>query len=102
MHKKIKIYFYSTELKLEHPGSPLHSADDDMNSWKNQYIDFRASDLFHDAGQTTVPFFDAQPVETLPGFPLAGIGLAHRAAARSGGNIVFKLFTIDVSNYFKY
>ena len=64
----------------------------------NQYVEFTHSDFADDAAQTTVPFFDAQDVISIPPVPLAGIGLYHKMEPRYGGFIAPKIFTYDYSN----
>ncbi|KAG8034395.1 hypothetical protein G9C98_007471, partial [Cotesia typhae] len=65
----------------------------------NQFVKFKVSDLKKDAGQSTVPFFDARPVESKVLFPLRGIGLFHRGYEGFGGFISFKIFIISPHEY---
>ncbi|KAK0078655.1 hypothetical protein PV325_002225 [Microctonus aethiopoides] len=65
----------------------------------NNYIRFDHSSMIKDGGQSTVPFIDAQPVETYPPFPLGGIGLFYRNKEGCGGYITPRIFTIDISQY---
>lgn len=65
----------------------------------NEYIQFHHSNVIADAGQSTVPFIDAQPVEIYPSFPLGGIGLFYRSRFGCGGYIAPRLFAIDMSQY---
>lgn len=71
-----------------------------LESSKNgQFIQFRASDLKKDAGQSTVPFFDAVGVYGTPSIPLGGLGIAHSYYFESGGYITFKVMGLDMTKY---
>ncbi|XP_044596781.1 uncharacterized protein LOC123273448 [Cotesia glomerata] len=88
-------------LNLPHPDDPTKSSKNVIDSKANQFIKFRASDLKKDAGQSTVPFFDALEAEGNPNFPLGGIGIIHRGQKGFGGFLGFKIFELDLSKYFK-
>lgn len=70
-----------------------------VTSKTNQFIRFRASDLKKDAGQSTVPFFDAQDVDGDPEFPLGGVGIIHRGREGYGGFLAFRIYDLDFSGY---
>ncbi|XP_057321479.1 uncharacterized protein LOC130665191 [Microplitis mediator] len=89
------------ELILNDPDIPTKSSENLIDSSEGQFIRFRASDLRKDAGQSTVPFFDAIEAEGYPGFPLGGIGIIHRGRKGFGGYLAFKILDLDLSHYFK-
>lgn len=62
------------------------------------YIRFQPTDFFKDAGQTTVPYLDIQPVVTSPPSPIQGIGVYYKGHKGYGGFIGLKLLTVDVSD----
>ncbi|XP_057329596.1 uncharacterized protein LOC130670285 isoform X2 [Microplitis mediator] len=82
------------EIKLTMPDDPTKSFDNYPNTESNQYIEFRETDIWKDAGQTTIPLFDIQPV-TSSVRPLDGIGLIHRNSNNNGGFISLKIFTVN-------
>lgn len=65
------------------------------DSQTNQYLLFTASDLEKDAGQTTIPFIDIQPVEPKPPAPLSGAGIYHKGRDGYGGFVSLKLITYN-------
>ncbi|XP_055618076.1 uncharacterized protein LOC129763220 isoform X1 [Toxorhynchites rutilus septentrionalis] len=85
-----------TEVKLDRPHVPLLTPSKSIpDSESNQFIRFRESDRGMDAAQTTVPFFDAQPVVPAKPIPLAGAGLFHKGRPKFGGFIAPKVLTYD-------
>lgn len=52
-----------------------------------------------DAAQTTVPFLDSQPVESLQPVPLSGAGIFHKGQKNFGGFIAPKIITYDFSKH---
>lgn len=56
---------------------------------------FTASDLEKDAGQTTVPYIDLQPIEPKPPAPLSGAGVYHKGRDGYGGYVALKLITYN-------
>lgn len=70
-----------------------------MLSKSDQYIEFDHSDFELDAGQTTVPFIDAQPVIPSALTPLTGAGIYHKGMTNSGGYIAPKIFTFDFTDH---
>lgn len=88
---------FRTEIKLNEPDDPTMAHNYQMDLESNKFIQFQHSSIKKDAGYHTVPFFDAQSVETIPEFPLSGIGLFHRGLDGFGGYIVPRLHTYNVS-----
>ncbi|XP_053595015.1 uncharacterized protein LOC128667752 [Microplitis demolitor] len=86
------------ELTLDAPDKPTKSFLNVIDSKTDQFIKFRESDFIKDAGQSTVPFFDAQDVEGTPEFPLGGVGIVHRGRKGYGGFLAFKIFDLNLSN----
>ncbi|XP_055585663.1 uncharacterized protein LOC129738473 [Uranotaenia lowii] len=85
-----------TEVKLDRPHIPILTASKSIpDSETNQFIKFRESDRGMDASQTTVPFFDAQPVVPTKPIPLAGAGLFHKGRPKFGGFVTAKVITYD-------
>ncbi|KAK0173128.1 hypothetical protein PV328_006371 [Microctonus aethiopoides] len=68
----------------------------DLNS--NKFIQFEHSLINKDDGYHTIPYFDAQPVEVTPEFPLSGIGLFYKKDDRFVGSIAPRLFTQYIDN----
>ncbi|KAK0168269.1 hypothetical protein PV327_002093 [Microctonus hyperodae] len=64
----------------------------------NKFIKFQHSLIKKGGGYHTIPYFDAQPVEVTPEFPLSGIGLFYRKDDRFGGSISPRLFTQYIEN----
>lgn len=94
------MYAYRQDLVLTDPDLPTKSSVPMIDSNPIKFVRFRASDLKKDAGQSTVPFFDAQNVEGFPEFPLGGVGTIHRGHEGSGGFIAFKIYDMKLSKYF--
>lgn len=85
-----------TELKLDRPHVPLLTPSKSIpDSISNQFVRFRESDRGMDAAQTTVPFFDAQPVVPAKPVPLSGAGLFHKGRPKFGGFVAPKVMTYD-------
>ncbi|XP_044585893.1 uncharacterized protein LOC123265961 [Cotesia glomerata] len=89
------------KLDLTHPDMPTKSPLNVIDSKTNQYAKFQTSDLVKDAGQSTMPFFDAQNVEGEIDFPLGGIGLFHRGHEGYGGFLAFKIYDMNLSKLFQ-
>ena len=88
---------FSDELKLD-KGLPTSSRRKvSMDSNPNQFLRFQLSDLTVDAGKSTVPFIDLQPVQLDPPVLLSGAGLYHKKAAGSSGFLGLKLMTYDIT-----
>lgn len=80
---------------------PTKSPFNVIDSKTNQYVEFQTSDLVKDAGQSTIPFFDAQDVEGEIEFPLGGIGLMHRGHEGYGGFLAFRIYDMNLSKFFQ-
>lgn len=76
------------------PDNPTRSYENYPNTDSNYVIVFRQTDIWKDAGQTTIPLFDLQPVVS-PIRPLDGIGIIHRNDDGNGGFISLKIFTVN-------
>ncbi|XP_044585891.1 uncharacterized protein LOC123265958 isoform X2 [Cotesia glomerata] len=88
------------EFILINPDNPTKSTVNYVDSTPIKFVRLQASDLLKDAGQSTVPFFDAQDVEGKPEFPLGGVGLVHRGREGYGGFLAFKIYDLNLSKYF--
>ncbi|XP_057322039.1 uncharacterized protein LOC130665599 [Microplitis mediator] len=101
-HWIVPEYTLRKELILTEPDNPLKSPVNVIDSKKDQFIRFRNSDLKKDAGQSTVPFFDAQGVEGKRLYPLGGIGVIHRGREGYGGFLAFKIYDINLAEVLDY
>ncbi|CAH1116052.1 unnamed protein product [Phaedon cochleariae] len=91
-----------TKVHLNQPDIPIRSPSPSVpDSRSDQYIEFTNSDLDRDAGQTTVPFLDAQKLESLQAVPLSGAGVFHKGRPFFGGFVTPKLITYDFSKHLK-
>ncbi|KAK0181021.1 hypothetical protein PV327_003343 [Microctonus hyperodae] len=88
-------------IKLTAPDDPTRCLIYDYDKGTHKSIKFQHTDIHKDAGQNTIPFFDAQSVEAQPPFPLNGIGLFHRHKNGFGGYIAPRIFTTEVSKNIK-
>lgn len=95
------ILLNSSELKTTILDSPEHSKYEMVIDSKpdDQYVVFHVTGLQLDAGQSYVPFFDAQDTESVPNVPLSGFGLYHRGTNDSGGFIALNAFTVNFGDY---
>lgn len=85
-----------TPVKLKSPDVPTSSrVQSEIDSQSNQFIELTHTDLDRDVAQTTVPYFDAQEVTSIPPVALSGIGIFHKGAPLSGGFVAMKLITYD-------
>lgn len=86
------------EIKLKRPNIPTETGVKSLpDSDNNTYMDLTNSDIDKDAAQSTVPFFDIQPLTNEPPVPLAGAGIHHKGRDGSGGFIGVKAMTYDFS-----
>jgi hypothetical protein len=91
-----------TKVQLKHPDIPIRSTSPSIpTSHSDQYIEFTHTDIDRDAAQTTVPFLDAQKVESLQAVPLSGAGIFHKGRQFFGGFLAPKIITYDVSQHLK-
>ena len=65
----------------------------------NKFVKFTNSDYEKDAGQSTVPFIDAQPVESANPVPLSGVGIFHKGRPKFGGFIAPRIFTYNFTKH---
>ncbi|KAI4457300.1 hypothetical protein MML48_8g00016303 [Holotrichia oblita] len=65
----------------------------------NQFVEFSHTDMFKDAGQTTIPFIDSQDVVTKVPTPLVGAGLYYKSTQGYGGFIGLKIVTYDFTEH---
>ncbi|CAH1108486.1 unnamed protein product [Psylliodes chrysocephalus] len=70
-------------------------------SKSDEYIELVNSDIDRDAAQTTVPFLDAQKLESLQPVPLSGAGIFHKGRKYFGGFITLKVMTYDYSRHIR-
>lgn len=100
---QITVYYYvyfRTRVKLINPDVPIRSPSPSLpDSKSDQYIEFTNTDVDRDAAQTTVPFLDAQLVESLQPVPLSGAGILHKGHRNFGGFIAPKIITYDFSKH---
>lgn len=91
-----------TKVHLKNPDIPIRSPSPSIpTSHTDQYIEFTHTDIDRDVAQTTVPFLDAQKVESLQAVPLSGAGIFHKGRDFFGGFIAPKVITYDVSQHLK-
>ncbi|KAJ3646679.1 hypothetical protein Zmor_024255 [Zophobas morio] len=86
---------FGKELRLSQPDVPSRDRKASIVSSTNKYVQFTTTDYYKDAGQTTVPFFDAKAAESR-GSPLVGIGIFHRGVEESGGFIVPRIYALNL------
>ncbi|KAI4457301.1 hypothetical protein MML48_8g00016302 [Holotrichia oblita] len=65
----------------------------------NQFVEFAHTDMFKDAGQTTIPFIDIQDVVTKVPTPLVGAGLYYKSTEGYGGFIGLRIVTYDFTQH---
>lgn len=84
------------QLRLKAPDEPTRQTQPSrVDSQPESYVQFTHSDLEKDAGQTTVPYLDVQPVAPEPPVPLQGLGMLHKGQQGYGGYVAPKVITID-------
>uniref|UniRef100_A0AAR5PBK7 Uncharacterized protein n=1 Tax=Dendroctonus ponderosae TaxID=77166 RepID=A0AAR5PBK7_DENPD len=89
-----------TKIRLNHPDIPTRSVNPSIpTSHSDQYIEFTHTDIDRDAAQTTVPYLDAQKLESLEPVPLSGAGIFHKGRDFFGGFLAPKIFTYDVTKH---
>nr|CAH7755722.1 unnamed protein product [Callosobruchus chinensis] len=91
-----------TKVRLNRPDVPIRSTAPSIpDSFTDQYIEFTNTDIDKDVAQTTVPFLDAQKVESFRPVPLSGAGVFHKGRDHFGGFVAPKLITYDFSKHLK-
>lgn len=75
----------------------LSTSPSQINSMSNQYISVQGTSLRKDAGQTPVPFFDAQDlVETRNMTLIRGLGLFYKSQPGFGGFLGFRMIPMPI------
>ncbi|XP_063904384.1 uncharacterized protein LOC135123546 [Zophobas morio] len=90
---------FPKELKLDRVDVPIRSEAHSNKFTTNKYVKFTNTGYEQDAGQTTVPFFDAQPVESAIPVPLIGVGVFHKGRSGFGGFIAPRIFTYNFTKH---
>lgn len=67
------------------------------NILPQQFVKFGPTDKFLDLSQTTIPFIDAQLVESHNPMPLAGVGLYYKTFPGYGGFVAPKILNYNVA-----
>ncbi|XP_034942424.1 uncharacterized protein [Chelonus insularis] len=88
-----------TEVNYGKKVDPRKSPKNIVFSKINEFIMFGPSNIYDDAGQTTIPLFDAQPVTVNRTLALAGAGMFVRGAKDYGGFIAFRAYTANFGDY---
>lgn len=87
---------------LVSPDIPTRTTSPSIPTSKSdEYIELVNSDIDRDAAQTTVPFLDAQKLESLQPVPLSGAGIFHKGRKYFGGFITLKVMTYDYSRHIR-
>lgn len=97
----ITINFYRNIIFVKNNENPTKSKINLPASKPNDGIRFNPSNRVTDVGQSTIPFFDAQPVDGSISVPLSGIGLFYKGPSGFGGYLALKTFSIDFTNELK-
>lgn len=90
---------FRREVDLEDMVVPIRSKNIKPLSTDHTYVRFTMSDKIKDFGQSTIPFFDLQPVETSPPAPLSGVGIFLKGERGFSGFLTFKILTLNMSNF---
>ncbi|KAJ8969368.1 hypothetical protein NQ314_001800 [Rhamnusium bicolor] len=88
-------------LNIDDPDIPTESPKSIPNWEQNLYIEFTHTSFDKDAAQTTIPFFDTQPVASYPAVPLKGAGIYYKGFKGYGGFVAPKITTYDFSKHLK-
>ncbi|CAG9839741.1 unnamed protein product [Diabrotica balteata] len=93
--RKKKVWLVSPDIptRTTSPSIPTSTPD--------SYIELTHSDIDKDAAQTTVPFWDAQRVESLQPVPLSGAGIFHKGRRFFGGFITLKTISYNFSKHLR-
>ena len=65
------------------------------------FVQFQATDLFVDAGQMTVPYFDAQVIATSPPAWVTGVRVYHRGGYGTGGFLALEASLYNATRHFQ-
>ncbi|XP_034935116.1 uncharacterized protein [Chelonus insularis] len=88
-----------TEVDYGKKVDPRKSKKNGVFSKINEFIMVGPSNVNDDAGQTTIPLFDAQPVAVNRTQALGGAGLFVRGAKDYGGFLAFRAYTANLGDY---
>ncbi|XP_065556132.1 uncharacterized protein LOC136024620 isoform X2 [Artemia franciscana] len=88
-----QVQLHNPDTPLRTPSRPLEDAGD------NEYVEFQASSIEKDVGQTTIPFLDAQAVIPQPPMWITGIALVHKGNPGYGGYVAFKVATYNMTDH---
>jgi hypothetical protein len=98
---EMKFRHFGKEVKLDQPDVPTRRTKPSTDRFTDGFVRFTHSDYDKDAAQTTVPFFDAQPVRPAVPVPLSGVGIYHKGARGCGGFVAPRVFAYDSTKYLK-
>lgn len=89
--------FCRTEIDLNNCEVPILISEwHTLENTTNRFIHFTTTDfLSRDAGQTTIPLIDAQPIAPEPPAPFSNVGLDLKKTKSSGGFITPTVRTIS-------
>ncbi|XP_018572021.1 uncharacterized protein LOC108911536 isoform X2 [Anoplophora glabripennis] len=87
------------KINIYNPDVPTASPASENNFDANTYVEFTHSSFDKDAAQTTVPFFDTQPVASYPAAPLKRAGIYYKGKTGYGGFIAPTITTYDFSKH---
>ncbi|XP_063904366.1 uncharacterized protein LOC135123538 isoform X2 [Zophobas morio] len=90
---------FAKQLILDRVDIPIRSDLPSDKFTTNKYVKFANTDYDKDAGQTTIPFFDAQPLESAIPVPLVGVGVFHKGTSGFGGFITPRIFTYNFTKH---
>lgn len=84
-------------IPLGHLNTPIEAPrqSHDESSSDRHFIEFGPTGWMHDMAQTTVPFFDAQPVESNDDKAVSGVGIFYKATPGFAGFVAPKIVVYD-------
>lgn len=92
-----------TEINLDNLDVPILTPEKSIpNIQPNLYVKFGPTDKFKDLAQTTIPYIDAQLVESHNAVPLGGVGLLYKAFSGYGGFIAPKILNYNLAPHIAY
>nr|CAH7755718.1 unnamed protein product [Callosobruchus chinensis] len=91
---------YRQRIEFDKPDIPTLSPLSTPNFDAQRYLDFDHTDLGKDAGQTTIPYLDVQPVYNVPAVPLVGAGIYYKGEKGYGGFVAPKITTYNYARHF--
>lgn len=99
---KHQVYIYNFRTKIPTNDLDIPTRTKSKNtivSKGDQFVEFTHTDMFKDAGQTTIPFIDSQDVVTTVPTPLVGAGVYYKSTPGYGGFIGLKIVTYDFTHH---